>query len=419
MITRPLEKCRLGPIPILIRLEYRPYFQYTEVNGPGRKMDSNATLPTVFSAESLAESQSSGGRYRFRHNYTVLALAPHAVVGVKCIATPWNITMNYTLEYRKDDGISIGQLPELREMAMEWSEVGSDRRYTWLSPIWLPSPERGSQSSLFIQLYGKGKDGLDLSTINQFMRSHGCSLNWTSKSMRWISRAICTVSAYWNTGEVHLVENEGTSGLIKIRSFSFLERSDPRPITMDFADATSWRSANFANYLFLNPGSDYLTGFTSGLAMALAVTLAKLPSLESIATNIMDGTQPLPTDNASKFTGVPNNQHQLWFRLRTRPTSVYLAMTVILTWCIITVSYITYTIVTGSASTAWTSGIQLVTLALQSRKPDHMGHTSVGIDSIKTYSEGVGVRVNTDNELELIFERDRDFRTMNQRKIEE
>jgi hypothetical protein len=102
----------------------------------------------------------------------------------------------------------------------------------------------------------------------------------------------------------------------------------------------------------------------------------------------------------------------------TRSTSIYLAMVVLTTYCIITILYLIYTIATGSISTAWNSGIELVTLALQSRKPDHLGHVSVGIDSVMTFNESVGIRVNTDNELELVFAHDPNFGKRGLRKIE-
>lgn len=102
----------------------------------------------------------------------------------------------------------------------------------------------------------------------------------------------------------------------------------------------------------------------------------------------------------------------------SRSKSVYLAMIVITTYCIVTILYLIYTITTGSTSTAWNSGIELVMLALQSRKPDHLGHTSVGIDSVKTFSESVGIRVNTDDQLELVFEHDGEFRKRGLSKIQ-
>ena len=105
------------------------------------------------------------------------------------------------------------------------------------------------------------------------------------------------------------------------------------------------------------------------------------------------------------------------FGYGTRSTSIYLSMAVLSLYCLVTVIYVLYTWITGTASTAWNYGIELVALALQSRKPDHLGHTGVGINSIRTYAEGVGVRVNKDNELELVFAHDRDFETSGLRKL--
>ncbi|CAN9081871.1 unnamed protein product [Alternaria alternata] len=101
-----------------------------------------------------------------------------------------------------------------------------------------------------------------------------------------------------------------------------------------------------------------------------------------------------------------------------RSTSIYLAMAVITTYCIITIIYLIYAIVTGSTSTAWNSGIELVMLALQSRKPGHLGHASVGINSVKTFGESVGIRVNADNQLELVFAHDSDLKKRGLSKIE-
>jgi hypothetical protein len=100
-------------------------------------------------------------------------------------------------------------------------------------------------------------------------------------------------------------------------------------------------------------------------------------------------------------------------------TSIRLALAVILAYCIMTVSYLIYILVTGLTSTAWNSAIELVTLALQSRKPNYPGHTAVGIDSIDTFNQSVGIRVNNDNELELVFASDRNIGTLGLRKIEQ
>lgn len=102
----------------------------------------------------------------------------------------------------------------------------------------------------------------------------------------------------------------------------------------------------------------------------------------------------------------------------TRSTPIYLAMAVILTYCIITASYVSYTIATSRSSSAWNLGIELVTLALQSNKPDRLDHTTVGIYSMDTLNESVGVRVNSQNKLELVLAHDRGSESRDLRKIE-
>jgi hypothetical protein len=47
-----------------------------------------------------------------------------------------------------------------------------------------------------------------------------------------------------------------------------------------------------------------------------------------------------------------------------------------------------------------------------------LGHIGVGIDSAKTLGEGVGIRVNTDNEVELVFAHDRGFDTRSLQKVQ-
>jgi hypothetical protein len=61
--------------------------------------------------------------------------------------------------------------------------------------------------------------------------------------------------------------------------------------------------------------------------------------------------------------------------------------------------------------------MEFVMFALQSRSPDHIGHTSVDINSLKTYQEAVGVGVNSDDELELVFAHDRDVGARSLRKV--
>ncbi|KAF2030503.1 hypothetical protein EK21DRAFT_88825 [Setomelanomma holmii] len=102
----------------------------------------------------------------------------------------------------------------------------------------------------------------------------------------------------------------------------------------------------------------------------------------------------------------------------TDTISIRSSPAVITAYCIITIMYLAYILLSGSTSTAWNSLIELVALALQSRKPEILGHVGVGIDSIKTFKQAIGIRVNNDDELELIFASDRDFDSKGLRKIE-
>jgi hypothetical protein len=59
-----------------------------------------------------------------------------------------------------------------------------------------------------------------------------------------------------------------------------------------------------------------------------------------------------------------------------------------------------------------------VALALQSKRPNHLGNVSVGIDNLSTFNKGAGIRANGDNELELVFAHDRDIGSRGLRKVQ-
>jgi hypothetical protein len=98
-----------------------------------------------------------------------------------------------------------------------------------------------------------------------------------------------------------------------------------------------------------------------------------------------------------------------------------------LTYCIITIVYVSYIIITHHTSIAWDSASELIMLALQSKEPAGLGHISVGLDSMETFRKGVGITVSTlDNgstsqpveKLELVFEDDEEAERRGLLKIE-
>jgi hypothetical protein len=230
-----------------------------------------------------------------------------------------------------------------------------------------------------------------------------------------VSAEACRISAYWNTAEVQLIY-DGSSTLVDVGWLWTVEHFKRRKIALDFTDADTLHNATLAPTM--------PNGYPTSLDGILATWIANFPISSPFTSDPMDEnwrffdklfTTKMPTANYTAFRFITR---EFGYGYEPRSTSVYLSIAVLLLYCIIVAGYIIYTLVTGSASTAWSSGVELMTLALQSKRPDHLGHTGVGIDSLKTLRESVGIRVNTDNEVELVFAHDRDFETRGLRKLE-
>jgi hypothetical protein len=221
----------------------------------------------------------------------------------------------------------------------------------------------------------------------------------------------CTVSAHWNIADVQSTFN-GINVLVDADRLSTTEQSGARKIDLDFTATDTLQSASFHHSLaveFFKATSG--VGVHMALAAVLAIWIANLPisgSLEEMLEYSDRG--PLKLDiPAVDYTAYRFIAREFGYGYGPRSTSLYLSMAVLLSYCIIVIGYILYTLVTGLVSTAWNSGVESITLALQSKRPDRLGYTSVEFNSFKTLSESVGIRVNTDNELELVFAHDRDF----------
>jgi hypothetical protein len=151
--------------------------------------------------------------------------------------------------------------------------------------------------------------------------------------------------------------------------------------------------------------------FIAESAIAFTLSLTKLVDLSE--RDIIDWSDTLP-DYPSRV----EFKETLWgFGYTTESTPVRLALAIILAYCITTIVYLIYIIITDSSSTVWNSAIELVALALQSMKPDYPGQIGVGIDSLDTFKQGVGIRVNKDDGLELILASNRDIESRGLSKI--
>lgn len=410
---------------------------YEDILGMQVKM----TLPTVYSAIGLqivtnnmltnngTESRANRTSLATR-NGTVTVQLPHPVVITECVQTTIPLhpdsVVTYVVHDQERHGLTLANLSTLGALAETASTSTyrvSQKRYH--APVWKHSTLAGSSSLIGVFITDKISPN-NSDTLSQILSS--------TKNGSVVAMA-CTFRAFWESGQIQLRplwsdEVTMTSSYAKSRS------RNARDIYLNVTGIDAVSSAYFHWDMIRTPSVGAPTdafGSTWGratfpLCAMFALGLSKIPKVTAMwldqkgwtdAYYIEDLVWRLPPQvDLDDVTKIKFSAISYGYGYGTRSTSVYLAMTVILTYCIITFMYITYTIVTGSASTAWNSGIELVTLALQSRKPDHLGHASVGIDSIKTFSEGVGIRVNADDELELVFANDRDCEMRRLRKVE-
>ena len=87
----------------------------------------------------------------------------------------------------------------------------------------------------------------------------------------------------------------------------------------------------------------------------------------------------------------------------TSPVTVRLSLVVLLIYASVCTIYLSYGLITGSTATSWNTVAELATLALNSRRPEGLKNTSVGIDTMETFRQRVNVRVNDENSCELVF----------------
>jgi hypothetical protein len=98
--------------------------------------------------------------------------------------------------------------------------------------------------------------------------------------------------------------------------------------------------------------------------------------------------------------------------------TVQLSLAVVGLYCLITVFYLAYTLLTGLAGSSWDSISELLMLGLCSPRPDHLKHISAGVATLSTFREPVSVRVNDEDSLQLVFDKDITTGKVRYRKVE-
>lgn len=365
---------------------------------------STATFPTRMSSDLLYAAKYgtaetfSGSRQYPRANFTMRAYQP--VVQVVCL--PYNRTtdMQKNVHYVSDDNElqAFATLAELYDRAeneprLSPGEISDE----YSRPIWMRSPHKGSSAIV----------GVFLSPPSR--AEEPCKA--------------CTIFSSWRKLETTV--SSGERGLLLESAFEHNQspHTDRRiPIQFDLDDVKSVNTQSFTlDLIDLTSGWANRTRLRlqkrqheSILSNAFAAALSKIPQLP-VNWDRFDHTQ---TDFPST-TAFEINMLVRGYGYGIRSTSVLLSVAIITTYCIIALIYVVYILATGTSSTAWTSSIELVALALQSQRSKHLRHTSTGIDSIQTFREEVGIRVNEQDELELVFANDSGTDTRTLRKLKQ
>lgn len=371
-----------------------------------------ATLPTQFSAIALYQfsgynkSNYADGLRVSNFSGPVWSVAmPQAVVQADCLIMISTGDGDSPVPFVRDDG-STGSLFTLAELVSRIKAGGGlnttfDYQGSSITPlyppVWSNSPEVGSSSlvGVFAEATMAVLPGSNFSMVDIYNETQTDFIKDASLEVE-----ICTFRSYWESAVISF-----DSRLLVMKSNLSQHFADPvrdklQPIALHLAPDSILRTAKFIGDL------DWDTGPVKICAL-LAVGLAEMPPWFVSETKDKNFQTPF------KFT-----QTLTGYGYGHSTNSDILSATIITAYCIATIAYITYTIFTGSVSTAWNSPIELVILALQSRSVDHLGHTSVGIDSMHTFQESVGIRVNEHNALELVFAHSRDMEMKGLRKIE-
>ncbi|XPS70284.1 hypothetical protein M3J09_002512 [Ascochyta lentis] len=301
--------------------------------------------------------------------------------------------------YFRDDG-SKGSLPDATKLWNQLLKVYTSSEITdqvALPPMWIQSPG-DSPSLLGLSLEIKPDDDPTLK--------------------------VCTVSSFWGMAEISL--NPTIAGnLIKAGPETGKDAvlaAKSRPITIN-PEGISSLDAPCAS-----EGSPAIL-FSENLAACFAATISwvsghRYDSHGSFfIDNIISGYNRSELNDSAPLTVFQFDQVLTGFGYGSTDTSIKLSLAVTISYCLIVVIYLTYTIATGHTSIAWGSAMELVMLALQSPAPDHLGHISVGIDSMDTFRQSVGIRVRVDSEkneerLELVFKQDKGFEDRGLKTVE-
>jgi hypothetical protein len=384
---------------------------------------SNATIPTAFIRQGFNDLSPSWGagpidwRPMLHGNYTFSVYAPQPVVQVICRKDSrsfWksDAEVRYFLDYtlRTATISTLGMLTQKLNDSGEMFVTDQNGTIQSFEPVWMAAPEPGSQAwiGIFFQHVYLPFPYNETVTEPIKLTEMTSSVPDLQRYGKW-EVSTCTINASWNNSEAMYFEERGVAYKNPYPMPPWTT-SRLRPIVLDYNDIDELRDPKFLKEL---TSKDLV--LNTALAMSLKDAISDIPNLSRYDSSWQEDALNTSMSNMSSFRFT-----YTWygFGYGNHSTSVRLSMVVLSVYCVVTILYLAYMLFTGHSSTAWNSSIELVALALQSKRPDHLGNVSVGIDNLGTFNEGVGIRANADNELELVFAHDRDIGSRGLRKVQ-
>lgn len=367
---------------------------------------TNAAFPTQLSAQVLYQIPGIkyGDTWIPGVSITRSVKLPRVIVTAHCLSTYIHqTTFDTPVAYSLDDGASIGKIPSLRNQIQHFLDHGGseDAPVNAIPPIWVASPEPASSSVVgsFIQNTCVGLEPYITSDLLLDKSNQSTLL-----SNRCLLIKTCTVAAFWEPSH-HQLSADGGSWVVNTGTLSNFNHGLPkttRPISADLNNITGLNTSSFGGMILNDFQSD-----STRLAVALATVFSEIPWKEQVPSALGD----------ERHTVIEIALTRLGYGYETSSISTRLSLVVVMAYCIFTVGYITYMLSSGYTSTAWNSATEIIVLALQSKRSEHLHHVSAGINSIETYQEPVGIRVSDGNHLELVFEHDQSHQLRKLRRI--
>ncbi|KAF3033962.1 hypothetical protein E8E12_002851 [Didymella heteroderae] len=393
------------------------------------KKDSNSTtttVPTTVVTENSSKAKRLQNDRGGQPNMTYSVYAPQPVVklvwGDRMRGYEW--TPSSELAFVRDDGITRGILSNMSDVVgkvrgQSENIVRSDHAWQYFDPVWMPSPEIGSSSliGLFFRCMWFIDENTPPARVEQLaLRNLTQILDMNPEQRSNCTAAVSTISASWNNSEAILDPH----GLRFNSLTNWWDVLHERPIALDLSGVDTVNATFHRTMATLY--DDYDIYYEDVIGTALAMAISEVQTELYPERGFRDAHDIIAHNHTGEdladvatFTYTVT---EIGYGYGTTSIAIRLSIVVVSFYCVVTILYLAYILITGSTSTAGNSAIELVALALQSKRPDHLGRISAGINTLGTFNEGVGIRVNADDELELVFASDRDIGSTDLRKIE-